>query len=678
MRTWVVLPLGLGFAVMLACGGGGGGGSTASNLPSMTVNPASISVSGALGQAAPSAAVTISLSQAYAGNLYIYGSNLNQNVTTNVTQGTQTSTSVQVLFTFNAPDMLGVGTYTDQITLGVSTDQAGANNIPNSPCRIPVTYTVAPAPTFGVTSISPASAPADGPGFTLTVNGNLFSDLSTVNWNGSARTTTYVSSTQLTAHILAADLLSPGPLPVTVTDLIQSGSSGSQTFTVQPAAFGAYSLAPASAYVGTPGLTLTVNGALYTAASVVQWNGAARPTTFVSGTQLTAQIAAADLAAAGTATLTVLNPAGQGGLSNGIPFAVAAPDAVAYQIDPGHSGSMTFPSVTLPGSALWRAALDGQPSYALLVKNLVYVTETISGGCELVALDQASGDKVWGPVSVGYGASATYDAGQVFVLSGASAVLLQSFDATTGKPGWSTSLGDIYGVSGPPTAANGIVYCSYSQALFAFNETNGAQLWHTYAGTNGGPAVTSTGVYQTYTDEAQCFDPTTGTLLWDQALGGDGGGGATPAVADGLVIAPDGFGTYSGQVLDAATGAVKGAYTCDCTPAIGPQIGYFLQSGTLRAINLTTDLILWSFAGDGHLNTSPVVVNNNVFIGSSTGNLYGLNATTGTQVWLQNLGAAIPAGAGWSAFSPFTGLTAGDGLLMVPAGTSLTAFKLVP
>ena len=89
-------------------------------------------------------------------------------------------------------------------------------------------------------------------------------------------------------------------------------------------------------------------------------------------------------------------------------------------------------------------------------------------------------------------------------------------------------------------------------------------------------------------------------------------------------------------------------------------------------------MILWSFAGDGHLNTSPVVVNNNVFIGSSTGNLYGLNATTGTQVWLQNLGAAIPAGAGWSAFSPFTGLTAGDGLLMVPAGTSLTAFKLVP
>ena len=678
MRARLFAPLGVWLAAMLACSGGGGGGSTAGNLPSMTVNPTSISVSSAVNQTAPSATVTINLSQPYQGNLYIFGSNQNQSVTTNYSQGTTTPTSAQVYLYFNIPSVLGLGTYTDQIKLWVSTDQAGVNNIPNSPCTIPVTYAVMPAATFGVTSISPTSAPADGPGLTLTVNGNSFSALSTVNWNGSPLATTYVSSTQLTAQILASDLLTPGPVPVTVTDWTQTGSSGSQMFTVQPAVFGIHGLVPASTYVGASGLALTVNGAQFTAASVVQWNGTARPTTFVSASQLTAQITSADLKAAGMANLTVLNPAGQGGLSNAIPFAVAAADAVAYQIDHGHSGSMTFPAVTLPGSALWNAALDGKPSYALIAQNLVYVTVSISGGCELVALDQATGAKVWGPVSVGYYANATYDAGKVFVLSGSSAALLQAFDATSGKPGWSVSLGNVYGVNAPPTAANGIVYLTFSQGLYAFNETNGAQLWHSYAGTDGGPAVTSTGVFQTYTDFAQCFDPTTGTLLWNHALGGDGGGGATPVVADGLVIAPDGFGTYSGQVLDAATGAVLGAYTSDCAPAIGSQVGYFLQSGTLRAINLSTDVILWSFAGDGHLNTSPVLVNNNVFIGSSSGNLYGLDAATGSQAWMQNLGAAIPAGAGWTAWSPYSGLAAGDGLLVVPSGTSLTAFKLVP
>lgn len=676
MRAWVGMPLVLALFTMLACSGGGGGGSSAP-LPSMSVTPASLSVSGDVNGSAPSATVTINLSAAYAGDLYLYWDNQNSSVTTNCAVTGSTATSAQVTCYFNDPSALGVGTYTDTITLGVASNAAGTDNVPNSPCRIPVTYTVSPAATFALTSISPVSAPADGPGFTLTVNGSLFSYSSTVNWNGSPRPTSYVSSHQLTATIRASDLIASGPVAVTVSDYAQ-GTTGSQTFTVLPGMFGIRSLVPASAYVGTPGLALTVKGHAFTADSVVQWNGSARPTTFVSDTQLTAQIPAADLAAAGTANVTVLDPAAQAGISNTIPFQVAAADAVAYQIDPGHSGSITFPSVTLPGSALWTAALDGAPSYALVAQGLVFVTVPISGGSELLALDQATGAKAWGPVSIGGWANATYDAGKVYVLSGTAQGLLQCFDAASGRPGWSVALNNVYGVDAPPTAANGIVYCTYSQALYAFSGTTGAQLWSAYAGTDGGPAVTSGGVFSTFTDYAQCFDPVTGAQLWNRALGGSGGGGATPVAANGLVIAPDGFATYNGEVLDAATGAVLGAYTADCAPALGPQVGYFLQGGTLRAIDLTSHLILWSFAGDGQLKTSPVVVNDVVFIGSLSGRLYGLDAVTGLQVWQQNLGAALPAGAGWFAHAPYSGLTAGGGLLMVPAGTSLTAFKLAP
>jgi hypothetical protein len=82
------------------------------------------------------------------------------------------------------------------------------------------------------------------------------------------------------------------------------------------------SLAPSSAPAGGAAFTLTVSGSNFLPSSVVQWNGAARTTTFVSSTQLTAAIAAGDIATAGTAQVTVVNPAPGGGPSNGLPFAI--------------------------------------------------------------------------------------------------------------------------------------------------------------------------------------------------------------------------------------------------------------------------------------------------------------------------------------------------------------------
>ncbi len=77
---------------------------------------------------------------------------------------------------------------------------------------------------------------------------------------------------------------------------------------------------PSSAFAGDPPVRIAVTGANFTSASVVQWNGAALPTTFVSATQLTATIPAADLASAGTATLCVGTSAITG--TSGVPFTV--------------------------------------------------------------------------------------------------------------------------------------------------------------------------------------------------------------------------------------------------------------------------------------------------------------------------------------------------------------------
>jgi hypothetical protein len=82
------------------------------------------------------------------------------------------------------------------------------------------------------------------------------------------------------------------------------------------------SLSPASATAGGSAFTLTVNGTNFVGASTVRWNGSNRATTYVSKTQLTANISAADIATAGTASVTVFNSASGGGTSNAMTFSI--------------------------------------------------------------------------------------------------------------------------------------------------------------------------------------------------------------------------------------------------------------------------------------------------------------------------------------------------------------------
>jgi uncharacterized protein (TIGR03437 family) len=81
-------------------------------------------------------------------------------------------------------------------------------------------------------------------------------------------------------------------------------------------------LSPSSAAAGGPAFTLTVTGNNFINGAVVRWSGADRATSFVSATQLTASITAADIAAAATVSVTVFNPAPGGGASNALNFTI--------------------------------------------------------------------------------------------------------------------------------------------------------------------------------------------------------------------------------------------------------------------------------------------------------------------------------------------------------------------
>jgi hypothetical protein len=75
----------------------------------------------------------------------------------------------------------------------------------------------------------PVVVPPGSPGFALTVNGFGFVPQSTVNWNGSPRPTTFVSSSQLTATISATDVSAPVTTLVTVSS---TGVSNAAYFSV--------------------------------------------------------------------------------------------------------------------------------------------------------------------------------------------------------------------------------------------------------------------------------------------------------------------------------------------------------------------------------------------------------------------------------------------------------------
>jgi len=80
------------------------------------------------------------------------------------------------------------------------------------------------------------------PTFTLTVTGSGFFDWDTVYWNGEARPTTYVNSTQLTAQINATDVAALVAVQVSVKnpDLVESNKVTFNVYTFADALPGAW------------------------------------------------------------------------------------------------------------------------------------------------------------------------------------------------------------------------------------------------------------------------------------------------------------------------------------------------------------------------------------------------------------------------------------------------------
>jgi IPT/TIG domain len=283
-------------------------------------------------------------------------------------------------------------------------------------------------PTPVVVSAAPAQLTAGASAATVTITGSQFVATSRVKWNDAERTTTYVDGATLKVDLTAADLANPATGVLTVVNPAPGGgTSGQLNVTVAFPVPTITSLAPAPA-TALSAFTLTVTGTGFYPTSVVRWNGADRPTTFVSSTSLTAAIPASDVTAPANASIVVVNPTPGGGVSAAKSLAVQAPPIAI-------TGTLT-----IPNNALVRDS----------IRNVLYASINANGGANanaVVKIDPATRTIISSlPVGPSPGAMAMSEDGQFLYvgLLGASKIVrvdLQTFskDIEFGLPASSMS-----------------------------------------------------------------------------------------------------------------------------------------------------------------------------------------------------------------------------------------------
>lgn len=352
-------------------------------------------------------------------------------------------------------------------------------------------------------------------------------------------------------------------------------------------------------------------------------------------------------------------------------------DAVAYQVDPAHDGDQV--KGPLKAASLvqkWSVTLGSKfgprnVSYPLIAGGRVFATvpNGANSGSNLFALNATTGAVDWSVSLGGAGTSSfskpAYDGRRVFTITGDG--VLTAFAAGTGRQIWSKQLPGQTFADAAPTAYDGIVYVSGTGTggtLYGVSEANGG-MWTAPVlnGDYSSPAVDYTGAYVSYACHQDYRFSLQGVVLWHHDPGCEGGGGST-AVLHGSSVYVRGY-FDSPLILSKSSGSQVGTFTSATEPAFDKTNMYTLQNGNLVAVDPSGRPNRWTFR-NGTLGTSAVISGAAIFVGGSAGKVYAVSATSHAKLWT---GTAISPNA--SSVGP---MAVGGGLLVVPAGPTLTAF----
>lgn len=330
MRNTVVrliVVLSFGFALFQSVGNVAAvNDTTPPVLQSLSVSPNSVAVGQIL---TVTAHVTDDISGVTSFNAYFYrdtgGGSLGQGLYGTFSRISGTPQDGVWQAAISVPANYPSGTY---FTREIQASDAAGNALElfPPPASLAPTFTIGnAAPTL--TGLNPASLAAGGGAFNLTLLGSNFQSGATVSWNNSPRTTTFVSPTQLTASITAADIANPGSAIVSETNPDGQGAPSTLTFTISIPPPQVQSVSPGSG-PATGGTSVTITGKYFQSGAMVYFGGApATSVVVLSPTQITAVTPAYQGPVVGNVTITVRNPDGQTGSGGGFDF-IARPGPV--------------------------------------------------------------------------------------------------------------------------------------------------------------------------------------------------------------------------------------------------------------------------------------------------------------------------------------------------------------
>jgi len=161
-----------------------------------------------------------------------------------------------------------------------------------------------------ISSLTPSSINAGSAALTLTVHGTNFVPSSKIVLNGTELTTTVNPDGSLSATLTTADLEVPRILPVVVRNTAGAESFPALLSILSPGQPSILQINPQTITAGAQSQELIVTGINFLTSSRIAVNGTPRQTTFVSSNELRTTLTAADLATAGSLSITVVNEDG--------------------------------------------------------------------------------------------------------------------------------------------------------------------------------------------------------------------------------------------------------------------------------------------------------------------------------------------------------------------------------